>query len=102
MQRHYIQHNIKESKQQKSDQARPLVYFSSGLGGMSGAQAKAGLIANVISIIAEVRPEPIVKRFNQRWVNEVITDLDMLIDRLKHLRYTGQVSSIGKFLIRDL
>jgi urocanate hydratase len=91
---HIIQtdRNEPENCQEK----QPLVYLSSGLGGMSGAQAKAGIIASVTSVIVEVRPEPIVKRFNQKWVDEIITDLDVLIKRIRQLRKDKQVSSIGK------
>lgn len=93
---HIVQEECK--KEPKCQDSEPLVYLSSGLGGMSGAQTKAGLIAGVISVIAEVRPEPIMKRFNQKWVDEIISDLDILIKRIRCLRKNRQVSSIGKIL----
>lgn len=71
------------------------VFLTSGLGGMSGAQPKAGLIANVISVTAEVNFEPLIKRFNQGWLNEIITDLDLLIERMRYVKAQNIVTSIG-------
>ena len=62
---------------------------------MSGAQPKAGLIANVITVTCEVNYEPLVKRFNQGWLNEIITDLDILIERLRQVKQHNIVTSIG-------
>ena len=58
------------------------LFVSSGLGGMSGAQPKAAGIAGVISVIAEVNPKAIKTRFSQGWVDEVISDMDKLINRV--------------------
>jgi len=60
---------------------RGKIFVSSGLGGMSGAQPKAAVIAGVVGIIAEVNPKAVDKRFKQGWVDEVYTDVDELIDR---------------------
>lgn len=79
-----------------SDKLAP-VFLTSGLGGMSGAQPKAGLIANVISITAEVNFEPLIKRFNQGWLNEIITDLDTLIERMRAVKAQNNVTSIGYY-----
>ena len=54
------------------------LFLTAGLGGMSGAQPKAGNIAGVVSVTAEVNPEATYKRHEQGWVDEVITDLDEL------------------------
>lgn len=59
------------------------VFVSSGLGGMSGAQPKAAVIAGAIGIIAEINPKVTEKRHKQGWVNEVYTDLDKLLARTK-------------------
>jgi urocanate hydratase len=59
------------------------IFISSGLGGMSGAQPKAAVIAGAIGVIAEVNPKVVEKRHKQGWVNEVYTDLDKLITRIK-------------------
>lgn len=56
------------------------IFITSGLGGMSGAQPKAGNIAGVISITAEVNPKAAYKRHEQGWVDEVIEDVDRVID----------------------
>lgn len=50
-----------------------MLFVSSGLGGMSGAQPKAGNIAGVVSVIAEINPKAVSKRFEQGWVDEVYT-----------------------------
>ncbi|MEI7981056.1 MAG: urocanate hydratase [Bacteroidota bacterium] len=59
------------------------VFVSSGLGGMSGAQAKASVIAGAIGVIAEINPKVVEKRHEQGWVDEVYTSLDELTQRMK-------------------
>lgn len=59
-----------------------MLFVSSGLGGMSGAQPKAGNISGVVSIVAEINPKVVKKRFDQGWVDEIHTDLDKLIARV--------------------
>lgn len=56
------------------------LFVTSGLGGMSGAQPKAGNIAGVVSITSEVNPKAAYKRHEQGWVDEVIEDVDKVID----------------------
>jgi len=56
------------------------IFITSGLGGMSGAQPKAGNIAGVVSITAEINPKAAYKRHEQGWVDEVIEDVDKVID----------------------
>lgn len=56
------------------------IFVTAGLGGMSGAQPKAGNIAGVVSITAEVNPKAAYKRHEQGWVDEVIEDVDQVID----------------------
>lgn len=58
---------------------RKALFVSSGLGGMSGAQPKAGNIAGVVSVIAEINPKAARKRYEQGWVDEMYSDLDELI-----------------------
>jgi urocanate hydratase len=62
---------------------RGKLFVSSGLGGMSGAQPKAASIAGAISVIAEVNPKAIKTRHSQGWVDEVITDMNKLVSRLR-------------------
>ena len=61
---------------------RGKVFVSSGLGGMSGAQPKAAVIAGVIGVVAEINPKAVNTRYSQGWVDEVYTDLDSLINRI--------------------
>ncbi len=60
-----------------------LLFVTSGLGGMSGAQPKAASIAGVVSVTAEVNPKAAWKRQEQGWVDEVIEDMDLLIGKVK-------------------
>ena len=59
------------------------LFVSSGLGGMSGAQPKAGNIAGVVSVIAEINPKAAQKRYEQGWVDELHTNLDELIPAVR-------------------
>ena len=59
------------------------LFVSSGLGGMSGAQPKAAVIAGVVGVVAEINPKAVQKRFEQGWVDEVFTSLDELIPRIR-------------------
>ena len=54
------------------------IFLSSGLGGMSGAQPKAGNIAGCVTVCAEVNPIAAYKRFEQGWVDEITKDLDLI------------------------
>lgn len=59
------------------------LFVSSGLGGMSGAQPKAGVISGVLSVIAEINPKAVHVRHSQGWVDEVFTDLNLLMPRIR-------------------
>jgi urocanate hydratase len=59
------------------------IFVSSGLGGMSGAQAKAAVIAGAVGVIAEVNPVAAAKRHEQGWVDELYDDLDKLLNRIE-------------------
>ncbi|MCG8573884.1 MAG: urocanate hydratase [Flavobacteriales bacterium] len=71
------------------------VFVTAGLGGMSGAQPKAGNIAGVISITAEVNPKATYTRHSQGWVDEVIEDLDELCTRVRKAKENDEVVSIA-------
>ena len=71
------------------------LFVSSGLGGMSGAQPKAAKISGVISVIAEVNAKAISARHSQGWIDEVISDPDLLVKRVKQVRERGEVVSIA-------
>ena len=68
-----------------------MLFVSAGLGGMSGAQPKAGNIAGVVSIIAEVNPKAVETRHSQGWVDEVYTSLDDLMTRTAEARKTARL-----------
>ena len=71
------------------------LFVSSGLGGMSGAQPKAGDIAGCISVVAEVNIKAAKKRYEQGWVDELIDDLDELVNRVQQARDKKEVVSIA-------
>lgn len=71
------------------------LFVTSGLGGMSGAQPKAGVIAGILTVVAEVNPKAILTRFSQGWVNEVFDELDYLIERVKSCLTQNIVTSIA-------
>ncbi len=71
------------------------VYVTSGLGGMSGAQAKAAVIAGAIGVIAEVNPAAVVKRHEQGWLDEYFSDLDELVARIEKARAGKEAVSLG-------
>ena len=60
-----------------------MLFVTSGLGGMSGAQPKAGNISGVVSVIAEINPLAAKKRYDQGWVDEIHTSLDELMPRIR-------------------
>lgn len=60
-----------------------MLFVTAGLGGMSGAQPKAGNISGVVSVTAEINPMAAQKRFEQGWVDEIHEDLDELIARIR-------------------
>ncbi|MEZ3576432.1 MAG: urocanate hydratase [Muribaculaceae bacterium] len=87
-----------------------MLFVTAGLGGMSGAQPKAGNIAGVISITAEINPKAVEKRHAQGWVDEVYTDLDELMARVAKAReaketvslaYQGNVVDLWERLAKD-
>ena len=83
----------KMTKPNESTQGK--LFVTAGLGGMSGAQPKAGNIAGVISVTAEVNPKAARTRHEQGWVDEVIEDLDALCERVKKAKADLEVVSIA-------
>jgi len=86
------------------------LFVSSGLGGMSGAQAKAAVIAGSVGIIAEINPQAVRKRHEQGWVNEVFDDLSQLIERIRKavsgkeavsLAYLGNIVDLWQRLAEE-
>ena len=72
-----------------------ILYVTSGLGGMSGAQAKAAVIAGAVCIIAEVDPVAANKRYSQVWLTELYDDLDELSSRARDAVRNKEAMSIG-------
>lgn len=71
------------------------MFITAGLGGMSGAQAKASVICGCVGVIAEVCYSALIKRYDQGWLKEVYTDLDSLINRIKEAKKQKLDTSIG-------
>ena len=71
------------------------IFVTSGLGGMSGAQPKAAVIAKGICIVAEINPHAINKRYKQGWVDEIFTNLDNLLDRAIKARKNKESVSLA-------
>lgn len=70
-------------RNKSQDGIKGMLFISSGLGGMSGAQPKAGNIAGVVSVVAEINPHAAQKRHAQGWVDELHSDLDELIPAIR-------------------
>ena len=86
------------------------LFVTSGLGGMSGAQPKASVIAGAICVVAEINPKATNKRFKQGWVDEVFDDLNLLIQRIKEVRnakiavsiaYQGNIVDLWEKLVHE-
>ncbi len=71
------------------------LFVTAGLGGMSGAQPKAAVIAGCIGLVAEINPKAVKTRFEQGWVDEVFEDIDELIARVKEAKKNKEVVSIA-------
>ena len=71
------------------------LFVTSGLGGMSGAQPKAGSIAGCITVCADVNPKITKIRYEQGWVNEIIENLDELVKRIRIAQENKEVVSIA-------
>lgn len=86
------------------------LFVTAGLGGMSGAQPKAGNIAGVVSVTAEINPLAAGKRYEQGWVDELHTNLDELIPairkavdekRVVSMAYVGNVVDLWERLVEE-
>ena len=79
----------------KSKDLSGKIFVTSGLGGMSGAQAKAAVIAKGVCIVAEINEDAIYKRHQQGWVDEIYDDLDKLIKRAISAKNNKEALSIA-------
>ena len=80
---------------EQGDSPEGKVFLTAGMGGMSGAQPKAGNIARCITVCAEVNPQAAKKRHEQGWVDELISSPDKLVERTKRAIANMEVVSIG-------
>lgn len=87
--------NAFRKKLQKGETNRGKIFLTAGLGGMSGAQPKAGNIAGCVTVCAEVNEKAAVKRHQQGWVDILVFDLDELVDRVRIAQEKEEVVSIA-------
>lgn len=79
----------------QNEDLKGILYISSGLGGMSGAQAKAVEIAGGIGVIAEVDDSRIKTRYDQGWVSKISDDLDEIFQWVEDARKSGRPLSLA-------
>jgi urocanate hydratase len=79
----------------KGENSKGKIFLTSGLGGMSGAQPKAGDITECITVCAEVNEKAAVKRHEQGWASILIKDIDELVKRVKKAQLDQEVLSIA-------
>jgi urocanate hydratase len=77
------------------DDRKGKLFVTCGLGGMSGAQPKAGKISGLVTVVAEINPKAVKTRHSQAWVDEVYEDLTKLIERIKKARASKEAVSIA-------
>ena len=86
------------------------LFVTCGLGGMSGAQPKAGKISGLVSVVAEINPKAVKTRHSQAWVDEVFEDLPALLKRINRaqaekeaisLAYQGNIVDLWEFLLKE-
>jgi urocanate hydratase len=102
--------NAARKKFSTEEERKGKLFVTCGLGGMSGAQPKAAKIAGLVSITAEINAKAAQTRLSQKWVDEVYTDLDQLIERTKKaqqnkeaisLAYQGNVVDLWEYLVKE-
>lgn len=87
--------NAGRKVQKEGEGLQGKLFVTSGLGGMSGAQPKAAVIAGAIGIVAEVNPKAVHTRHSQGWVDEVFTSLDELMLRIKKAKSSFESVSLA-------
>ncbi|MDR6783188.1 urocanate hydratase [Pedobacter africanus] len=87
--------NAFRKKLQPDESPAGRIFLTAGLGGMSGAQPKAGNITGCVTICAEVNPSAARKRHQQGWVDELIEDLQALVTRVKKAQAGKEVVSLA-------
>ncbi len=101
---------LNAARKVSADSIGGTVFVTSGLGGMSGAQAKAAVIAGAIGVVAEINPSVVKKRHEQGWVDEVFTHLDELVRRMMQavcnreavsLAYQGNIVDLWEYFAEN-
>lgn len=87
--------NAFRKKLASSESPAGKIFLTAGLGGMSGAQPKAGNITGCITVCAEINPDAARKRHAQGWVDELIEDLDKLVTRIKVAQIAKETVSLA-------
>ena len=102
--------NAGRMKAAKGEGLGGMIFVSSGLGGMSGAQPKAAKIAGVVGIVAEINPAAANKRYDQGWVDEIFSDLHALtkraVEAVKNkealsIAYVGNIVDLWEHLYKE-
>lgn len=102
--------NAARKKFKTEKERKGKLFVTCGLGGMSGAQPKAAKIAGLVSITAEINPKAVKTRHSQGWVDEVFSNLDLLINRTREaqnnkeaisLAYEGNVVDLWERLVKE-
>lgn len=93
--RHNQENKTRDLTESGSSTTKGRLFVSSGLGGMSGAQPKAGNIAGVVSITAEINPHAAKKRHQQGWVDQITDNLEQLVAEVEKTRQAGAVKSFA-------
>ena len=102
--------NAGRMKAAKGEGLGGMIFVSSGLGGMSGAQPKAAKIAGVVGVVAEVNPAAAHKRHDQGWVDEIFSDLNALTKRAAEavknkealsIAYVGNIVDLWEHLYKE-
>lgn len=101
---------LNAARKKRNGDIHGMLFVSSGLGGMSGAQPKAGNIAGVVSVVAEINPKAAQKRYDQGWVDELHYNLDELIQAIRaavaekrtiSMAYVGNVVDLWERLAEE-
>ena len=101
---------LNAARKKRNGDIHGMLFVSSGLGGMSGAQPKAGNIAGVVSVVADINPKAAQKRYDQGWVDELHFKLDELIPAIRaavaekrtiSMAYVGNVVDLWERLAEE-
>jgi len=86
---------LNAARMHSHDESEGKIFVTSGLGGMSGAQPKAAVIAGMVCVVAEINPKALQLRKEQGWVDEVCDSLPLLIERMQKARRGKEAVSLA-------